>query len=643
MLLSLTAAYLRSEDTAAAPLLYLVDALATIDSYVDTNSCRVFKFSVMLGFLATIVAYLATIFACTWVLAHLNAPLPGPSRFQLFWRRLIMTLIGIIVPELTGRFAARKCLPSRRLSIEFKFSSTQGFFLCTGGFVSSTGYPVATTVLSSKFQEAIRNVVERDLGHRSKSIACGQVVDTEDGEEVCFGHPCIAESISSQSLKGRVFRTDQFPFATGGNSNIYRGQLIHKTGKVQIAIKFIRVSNDRSGQFQLLQRLKRETRVWSALNHRNLLPFLGVWDEPVAPYPALIAPFYKSGDLGQYLRKCSTLDKEKMILGVAAGLEYLHRHEIVHGDLKVHNVLIDKHGAPCICDFGISKIMNLQGFTTASTGTTPYMAPELFVVLSDMSSETFDRSSMTTSSDIYSFGLLVLEIVTTKPPKHRPNRPILTATAHNNLRPRRSDYDSDVVSSELWDVLDACWEPDPSLRPAIGDIILRMPLDTSDIRIATQFAKIPALLHAAESLCAIIRDCQKLSQNRHAARQLANRCHRLLLELLELYTDSESMQSTIDEVTRCLMSIQTNISLKQMDSRMLSIQKQEEVGDTIAGCHFALEICSKQFQLIPHLGVYEDAHYYSNNRKDHDQVLDYLAAIQEISMADRTNTRPLMS
>ncbi|KAF7341927.1 TKL/TKL-ccin protein kinase [Mycena sanguinolenta] len=323
------------------------------------------------------------------------------------------------------------------------------------------------------------------------------VVDAEDGEEVCYGHPCIAEIVNSQSLKGRVFRIDQFPFATGGNSNIYRGQLIHKAGKVQVAIKFIRVSNDGSGQ--LLRRLERETRVWSTLNHRNLLPFLGVWNEPVAPYPALIAPLYKSGDLGQYLRECSAPDKEKMILGVAAGLEYLHRHGIVHGDLKVHNVLVDKYGAPCICDFGISKIITFRGFTTASVGTAPYMAPELFVVLPETSNENLDRSSTTTSSDIYSFGLLVLEIVTNRPPKHRPSQPILTAKVYNDLRPRRSDYDSDVVSSELWDLLDACWEPDPSLRPTIGDLILRMPINTSEIRITAQFAKIPALSPAVQS------------------------------------------------------------------------------------------------------------------------------------------------
>ncbi|KAJ7817424.1 kinase-like domain-containing protein, partial [Mycena leptocephala] len=86
--------------------------------------------------------------------------------------------------------------------------------------------------------------------------------------------------------------------------------------------------------------------------------------------------------------------------GVAYGLEYLHRHEIVHGDLKVHNVLVDKHGTPCICDFGISKIVNSEGFTTSSVGTIPYMAPELFW-----------GKPTSMSSDVYSLGLLVLEVI----------------------------------------------------------------------------------------------------------------------------------------------------------------------------------------------------------------------------------------
>ncbi|KAJ7030847.1 kinase-like domain-containing protein [Mycena alexandri] len=302
------------------------------------------------------------------------------------------------------------------------------------------------------------------------SILYSNVDEFDIEEEVSFGHPCLAE-INSQDLSGRLFRTDEYPYATGGNSNIYRGQLMHRNGyKIRVAIKLIRVSNDGSGQLEeLLRRLKKETRVWSRLNHRNILPFLGVWDEPIAPWPALISPFYNSGDLKKYLTEHLTCDKEKMIIGVTAGIECLHRHGIVHGDLKVHNVLVDKNDRPCICDFGISRIINARGFTTSSVGTPPYMAPELFVVLGDVAGVTFRPGPTTLSSDVYSVALLILEILNTNSLKHRPLNGILTAKDHGSLRPRRSDYDSASVSSDFWSLLDSCWEPDPDLRPTIQD------------------------------------------------------------------------------------------------------------------------------------------------------------------------------
>jgi serine/threonine protein kinase len=72
------------------------------------------------------------------------------------------------------------------------------------------------------------------------------------------------------------------------------------------------------------------------------------------------------------------------------------------------NVLVDEAGIPYICDFGISKIITRRGFTTASVGTLPYMAPELFIAF-DLKEQDFCRST-TKSCDVYSFALLVLEV-----------------------------------------------------------------------------------------------------------------------------------------------------------------------------------------------------------------------------------------
>ncbi|KAJ7896897.1 kinase-like domain-containing protein [Mycena leptocephala] len=445
----------------------------------------------------------------------------------------------------------------------------------------------------------------------------GGVDDFESDEEVSFGDPRLSD-INSQNLHRCIRRTGQYPFDTGGNSNIYRGQWSDKNGfKIRVAIKLIRVSNDGSGQLEeLLRRLTRETEVWSRLNHRNVLPFLGVWDEPDSPWPALISPLYESGNLRRYLSDCPTVDKERLVLGVASGLEYLHRHEIVHGDLKVHNVLVDKNGTPCICDFGISKVVNSQGFTTSSVGTVPYMAPELFVVLPETGNEMISSASTSMNSDVYSFGLLVLEILTTNPLKNRPKHPILTAKALNSLRPKISDYDSGSISSSLWNLLDSCWEPDPSLRPTISDFILRMPLDTSDTRIIAQFSKIPVLLPPGQVLCDIIQDCEMFTQNRHTAGQLANRCHRLLLELREQYNDDENMQEIVHGVTLCLLTIRGKLDGCKKQTRISAFLKQQEVASVLESSHSVLSLCSAEFQLNPHLKAHEDIHFISNKAKD---------------------------
>ncbi|KAJ7765638.1 kinase-like domain-containing protein [Mycena metata] len=507
--------------------------------------------------------------------------------------------------------------------------------------------------VQSLSESKTRNSDSTETKAGSSTLHSGTDFSVNTEEEIYFGHPCLAD-INSEDFQGRLSRTDEYPCAGGGNSNIYRGYFVHTNGlKILVAIKFMRVYNDGSGQLEeLRRRLKREAEIWNKLNHRNVIPFLGVWHEPAAPFPALICPFYKSGNLQQYLRVCPTADKEQMILGVSSGVEYLHRHDIVHGDLKVHNVLVDKNGVPCLCDFGISKILNSQGFSTSSVGTAPYMAPELFLVVGTTGDETLDRASTSKRTDMYSLALLVLEILTTKL-EHRPSHAVLAAQALSSLRPRRSDYQS--VDSAVWNFLESCWEPDPNLRPTVCDFILRMPLDTSETRIMAQFSKVPSLSPPVEVLCGIIQDCHMLPYNRCAARQLANRCHRFLLELLEQYTDGKGIQQNVHGATECLLEIRTTVSgwTRRMLSRIQSILKQNEVAAAIKYCHSLLSRCSVWFQLIPHLEhleLHENLHFDSNNREDHQQALEFLAAIQnahiivqELLVAQRSDVTQLVS
>ncbi|KAJ7500331.1 kinase-like domain-containing protein [Mycena galericulata] len=294
--------------------------------------------------------------------------------------------------------------------------------------------------------------------------------DSSSGSEasVSLGDIALPE-VHGRDLKGRITQDDQYPFAGGGNSNIYRGKLTRSNGrKIRVAIKMIRMSDDGSGQMEDVLRLNREAEVWGRLKHKNVLPFIGVCKD-IAPWPVLISPFYKLGHVGTYLRKHPSANRGVLVRGVASGLRYLHTHDIIHGDLKVQNVLVDKRGAPCICDFGISKIMDRRGFTMSSVGTAPYMAPELFFVVDGPPVEQSSPST-TKSSDVYSFALLVLEILTSEPPKGRPSRPIVTAKILADLRPKRADYDEQRVTDEIWSVLNRCWTFEPHLRPAIFEV-----------------------------------------------------------------------------------------------------------------------------------------------------------------------------
>ncbi|KAJ7856237.1 hypothetical protein B0H14DRAFT_3448575 [Mycena olivaceomarginata] len=150
----------------------------------DINNCRKF-FDIVWG-------CLATIFACTWVSVHPNVPPLNQSWFALFWCRLKMMLVGIIVAEIMVGFAARRFSAAQMSSKEHSLSRTHGFFFCMGGFVTSTGYPVATKeqLKDPEYLEAIRSVDAEDIKDKSKGDALSKGVAL--AQSLWFTVQCLA-------------------------------------------------------------------------------------------------------------------------------------------------------------------------------------------------------------------------------------------------------------------------------------------------------------------------------------------------------------------------------------------------------------------------------------------------------------------
>ncbi|KAB5590658.1 Rap guanine nucleotide exchange factor [Ceratobasidium theobromae] len=157
----------------------------------------------------------------------------------------------------------------------------------------------------------------------------------------------------------------------------------------------------------------------------------------------------------------------------ALGLKYLHGFEltIIHGDLRAANVLVSAGGEALLADFGLSKIVaEEEGAAAAPTslekaGSSRWMAPELFQV------DTSTSASVTCSSDVWSFGMLCLEVLTGCPPffpKLRVDAQVI-ATLIQGCLPERPEPLEQMhgrgLSDEMWEVMNRCWSRKPAERP----------------------------------------------------------------------------------------------------------------------------------------------------------------------------------
>jgi len=162
-----------------------------------------------------------------------------------------------------------------------------------------------------------------------------------------------------------------------------------------------------------------------------------------------------------------------MLIGATRGLNYLHENEIVHGDLKSPNILIDAEGNPRLSDFGLCSITRDVDSANASTPnhncTVRYCAPELLDI---DGAARVDKRRRTTESDVYSLSMVIVELATGKPPFpefHDIKIPAVVSKGKRPSKPRH--FDALGITSEVWAVAERCWRQKPRGRPKIKDIL----------------------------------------------------------------------------------------------------------------------------------------------------------------------------
>lgn len=263
-----------------------------------------------------------------------------------------------------------------------------------------------------------------------------------------------------------------YPTAFGGFGDIWKCFLVKPSRPSEVvAVKTIRAfqADNEEEVRKKANRLRRELTVWGRLKHGNILPLWGVVNDFGSYYPAMVCPWADHGALTSFL-ECrqhvlSPLDKFSLLNDIALGLQYLHSESVVHGDLTGSNVLIYGDGRACLADFGLSTILvefiGTSYFTNSTRGNIRWAAAELY--------EAPDNASLTTECDIYSFGSILLQILTCKVPYYYLKNDLTVFGEIIRGKKPEPPRDLQIAPGHL-SFMQRCWLPH-ARRPLVGEIV----------------------------------------------------------------------------------------------------------------------------------------------------------------------------
>ncbi|KAM0952382.1 putative protein kinase RLK-Pelle-SD-2b family [Dioscorea sansibarensis] len=200
----------------------------------------------------------------------------------------------------------------------------------------------------------------------------------------------------------RVTKNFSDKLGAGGFGTVFKGALPDSTA---VAVK--RLEGLRQGEKQF----RAEVSTLGTIQHVNLVSLRGFCSEGTKRL--LVFEYMPNGSLDSHLFRCNdnVLDwstRYRIALGIARGLAYLHekcRECIIHCDIKPENILLDAEFNPKVADFGLAKLLGREfsHVLTSMRGTVGYLAPEWITGL-----------AITPKADVYSFGMMLLEIISGK-------------------------------------------------------------------------------------------------------------------------------------------------------------------------------------------------------------------------------------
>lgn len=186
---------------------------------------------------------------------------------------------------------------------------------------------------------------------------------------------------------------------SGGMANVYRALDLILEREVAVKMMSLDFQNDKDS----LRRFQREALSTTELTHPNIV---SIYDVGEGDRPYIVMEYIDGMDLKQYIRENHPIPYQKAIdimEQILDGIAYAHKNDVIHRDIKPHNILIDKNGNVKITDFGIAVALSQNSITQTNSllGSVQYISPEQA-----------RGNVVTKQSDIYSLGIVLYELLT---------------------------------------------------------------------------------------------------------------------------------------------------------------------------------------------------------------------------------------
>lgn len=278
--------------------------------------------------------------------------------------------------------------------------------------------------------------------------------------------------LSTPDSKSLEITIDQTELGKGNFGIVYAGQIT--STKQQIAVK---VSSSYSAEREIAI-----MKILSLSDTENMVKLYGFMTEKsrLSNKYTIAMTYAPHGSLETWLENPSNLlsptQQMKIMYGIANGLAYMHSKNIIHGDLKPANILLDNNMQPLLGDFGLSKRISIDNLYIIE-GTPLFLAPEILLAFYKLST-----GKQTKESDIYSLSLLFWCIVINKkePYSHiKDENKLIDWVVTQNKRENIPSHCPAIIE----DIITCGWSSILSVRPQVKEITTIL---STEIPIATK-------------------------------------------------------------------------------------------------------------------------------------------------------------